>query len=130
VTVPLETAVDSNQPDLIPLDKWRHFVAYAVLGIVLPYATADWSLKTRFFAVGVVGTTILYRLDIEFSQSLTPRWYFSVDGAYANTFGGELVTPWYLVQRSLAFVPIASIVFDIVDHRSGHGLRGARGEEG
>lgn len=39
ITVPPETVVDQGKPGLIPLDKWRHFVAYAVLGYASVYAT-------------------------------------------------------------------------------------------
>lgn len=44
VTVPPETVVTQLPPgpeDPLPLDKWRHFLAYATLGCALAYATAD-----------------------------------------------------------------------------------------
>ncbi len=37
---PPETVLDAR-PGLVPLDKWRHFLAYAAFGYALAYATTD-----------------------------------------------------------------------------------------
>jgi VanZ family protein len=91
---------------LIPLDKWRHFLAYATFGYALAYATTDWNVRTRRLAALVLVTTVLYGVGIEFGQSLVPGRYFSVNDAYANALGAALVVPWYAVRPSLAFVSL------------------------
>lgn len=103
VTAPPETAIDAAKPDLLPLDKWRHFVAYGAIGGALAYATADWDRDRLVRAAGVVLLTVLYGVGIEFGQSLVPARYFSVGDAYANAFGGVLVLPWYVVEPYLEF---------------------------
>lgn len=114
ITVPPETVIDGGKPDPIPLDKWRHFIAYAALGYAFAYATADWTIENRFLAVLVIGTTILYGVGIEFGQSFIPRRYFSVGDAYANTLGGVLVIPWYIFRSYVKFIPFRSFVRDTV----------------
>lgn len=106
LTVPPETVVDEAKPDLLPLDKWRHFLAYAALGGSLAYATTDWEVDGRVLAVTVVGVTVLYGVGVEFGQSLIPQRYFSVGDAYANALGGMLVMPWYLVRPRMEFLPL------------------------
>jgi VanZ family protein len=106
LTAPPGTPVDDVKPDLLPLDKWRHFVAYATLGGALAYATTDWNVDGRLLAVGVIGITVLYGVGVEFGQSTIPNRYFSLADAYANALGGVLVVPWYLVRPRLEFVPI------------------------
>jgi VanZ like family. len=105
LTVPPETALDTR-PDLIPLDKWRHFIAYAALGNSLAYATIDWDMETRRLAVAVFAVVILYGVGIEFGQSLTPDRYFSIGDAYANALGGVLILPYYIIQSHLQFVSL------------------------
>jgi VanZ family protein len=109
VTVPPETALDTR-PDMIPLDKWRHFLAYAAFGGTLAYATTDWELDRRMLAAGVVGVTVLYGVGIEVGQSALPARYFSLGDAYANALGGLLVTPWYAIRSRLSFVPVRELV--------------------
>lgn len=111
VTVPPETVVDQlrpGPPDLIPLDKWRHFVAYAAVAYALAYATTDWDVRVLALAVAVVTATVVYGVGIEVGQSFLPARYFSVDDAYANALGGVLVLPWYVVRPYLEFVPLRS----------------------
>jgi VanZ family protein len=103
------TYVDPAKPDLVPLDKWRHFVAYAVFGGTLAYATADWSLKRRYVAAFVIGTVIIYGVGIEFGQSLVPERYFSVGDAYANALGAVLISPWYLVRPYVEFAAVRAL---------------------
>ena len=109
LTVPPETALDTR-PDLIPLDKWRHFIAYAALGNSLAYATTDWNIETRRLAAAVLSVTILYGVGIEFGQSLTPERYFSIGDIYANLLGGVLVLPYYVVQPHLQLVSVSEFV--------------------
>lgn len=98
--------VDPVKPALVPLDKWRHFLAYAAFGGALAYATTDWDTDWRVLAVGVVGVTVVYGVGIEAWQSFIPNRYFSLGDAYANALGGLLVVPWYLVRSRLNFVAI------------------------
>lgn len=112
VTVPPETVVDTARPvpELIPLDKWRHFVAYAVLGSTLAYASVHWEFRTVHLALFVVGMTVVYGVGIELGQSLIPQRYFSIGDAWANAIGGLLVAPWYLVRPYFDFVPIRRLI--------------------
>lgn len=113
ITVPPETIVDHvkpGPPDLIQLDKWRHFVAYAAFGYALAYAVTDWNMRTISLALIVIGTTVIYGVGIEFGQSLIPERYFSIDDAYANGLGGILVIPWFFVRPYLDFEPANQFV--------------------
>jgi VanZ family protein len=78
LTVPPETAVDQLRPDLLPLDKWRHLLAYAAVAGSLAYATADWAVERRRLALGVFLVTVAYGVGIEAGQSALPartsRW--------------------------------------------------------
>lgn len=114
VTAPPETIID-ERPEFIPLDKWRHFVAYAALGFALAYATTDWGLATRRVAVFVIGTTVLYGIGIEVGQSFMPRRSLSIADAYANALGGVLVVPWYLIRPHVEFVSLGSFVETVTD---------------
>jgi VanZ family protein len=121
VAVPPETVVDQTNPgDLdqfnLGIDKWRHFVAYAVFGYALAYATADWELETRSLAVAVILTVLLYGIGIEYWQSLIPERYFSAGDAYANALGALLVVPWYLLRPYVEFVPLRSWLKSIYRH--------------
>ena len=107
LTAPPEDPV-IPQPDLVPLDKWRHFLAYAAFGGSLAYATAKWQWP-RWALVGfVVGVAVLYGVGIEVWQSFIPQRYFSVGDAYANALGGLLVLPWFLVRPHLSLEPIGA----------------------
>jgi VanZ family protein len=88
-------------PDLIQLDKWRHFLAYGALAGSLWYATVDWDRPTRFVVVVVLGTTIIYGIGLEYWQSLIPKRYFSVDDAYANAFGSLFSIPLLILRDRL-----------------------------
>lgn len=106
ITVPPETVIDRGRPDIIPLDKWRHFVAYAAFGGSLAYATTDWRVDVRWLAIGVVGVAVVYGVGIEFSQAVLPARYYSLGDAYANALGGLLVIPYYGLIRYVEFVPV------------------------
>lgn len=93
------------KPQLLPLDKWRHFLAYGALANGLAYATAGWDRPTRQHVAIVVGATVLYGLGIEGAQALTPYRYFSLFDAYANALGALFVVPWFLLRERVAFVP-------------------------
>jgi VanZ family protein len=106
ITVPPETPVDAWKPTLLPLDKWRHFVAYAVLGGALAYAITDWEYSTLTQALIVFIIIVIYGVGIEFGQTLTPDRYFSVGDAYANALGAVLVMPWYILRPYFRFLPV------------------------
>jgi len=106
VTAPPEAPVAPAPPDLIPLDKWRHFFAYAALAGSLAYATATREWRARTLAAFVIGLTVAYGVGIEFAQSGIPDRYFSVDDAYANALGALLVAPWFALRHRLSFVRV------------------------
>ncbi|MFW6018618.1 MAG: VanZ family protein [Halapricum sp.] len=111
LAIPPETVLDRARPfALIPIDKWRHFLAYGAFAYALAYATADWDRNARSLAALVVAVTVLYGVGIEFGQSLTPNRYFSVLDAYANVLGAALVLPWYLLSRRVEFVPLGALL--------------------
>jgi Predicted integral membrane protein len=107
LTVPPETPIDV-EISLIPLDKWRHFVAYAAFGYSLAYATTDWELPTQRIAVGVFIITVTYGVGIEYTQAVIPERYFSLGDAYANALGGVLTGLYYLLVRRIEFVAAAN----------------------
>jgi VanZ family protein len=107
------TYVDPARPELVPLDKWRHFLAYAAFGGALAYASVDWSLGRRAAIVFVLGVTVAYGVGIEAWQATVPDRYLSVGDAYANALGAVLVAPWYLVRPYLNFEPIREWVNDV-----------------
>ncbi|WP_245180710.1 VanZ family protein [Haloarcula amylovorans] len=92
----------------MPLDKWRHLVAYAVLAGTLVYATDDWLLERRWTVLAVVFATVLYGIGIEVGQSFLPSRYFSLGDALANIVGALLVAPWYLLRRYVTFAGVQS----------------------
>ena len=106
LTAPPPNPVVPGKPDLLPLDKWRHFLAYAALAGTLVYATADLERSVRFQVLFVVCVATLYGIGIEVGQSQIPNRYFSLGDAYANTIGTALVTPWYLVRSRIQFQPV------------------------
>ena len=116
LAIPPETVIDRARPfALIPLDKWRHFLAYGVFAYVLAYATADWDISPRLGAGLVLGTVILYGLGIEVVQLFLPQRYFSLGDAYANALGGVLVTPWYLIEPHIDFVTPETVVSTLLN---------------
>jgi VanZ family protein len=106
LSTPPATVLDTR-PSLLPLDKWRHFLAYAALGYTLAYATTDWPVERRVAALAVIATTVGYGIGLELVQSQVGRT-FSVADAYANALGGLLVAPYYLLQPRLQFEPVES----------------------
>ena len=108
LSTPPATVLDTR-PSLLPLDKWRHFLAYAALGYTLAYATTDWPIERRVAALAVIATTVGYGIGLELLQSQVGRT-FSVADAYANALGGLLVAPFYLARRHLTFVPVGELV--------------------
>jgi VanZ like family. len=115
ITVPPETVVDAGRPPIIPLDKWRHFVAYAVFGVALGYATTDWEVNSLLLAVLVIGVTVIYGVGIEFGQSFRPNRFFSLGDAYANAFGGVLATSYYLISQYIEYVPVVELLRSFTD---------------
>ena len=108
VTVPPEQPVvpGTGPPDFVPLDKWRHFLAYAAFGGSLAYATVDWDRPTWVLVALVVGGAALYGVGIEGIQSTLPNRYFSLGDAWANVLGAVLVVPWFAVRRRLRLVGV------------------------
>jgi VanZ family protein len=120
VTAPPETVVDqvragTGLEEAVQLDKWRHFVAYAVLGCTLAYAAADRELGPARSALLVVGVTVVYGVGIELGQSTIPDRYFSVGDALANALGGALALCWFGLERYVSYVPLGDFL-DRVPH--------------
>jgi VanZ family protein len=110
ITAPPETTIVPGRPDLLPLDKWRHFLAYAAFGGALAYATVDWEWRTRWLALAVLAVVVAYGFGIELWQSTIPDRYFGMGDAYANALGGVLATPLFLVRDRVPFVPIRTLI--------------------
>lgn len=107
LSAPPATMLDTR-PALVPLDKWRHVLAYAVFGYALAYATTDWRVKRRVAALAVLATTVGYGVGLELVQSQVGRT-LSVADVYANALGGLFVGPYYLVRPRLRFEPVRSL---------------------
>ncbi|MFB6084200.1 MAG: VanZ family protein [Halorientalis sp.] len=97
-------------PDLLPLDKWRHLLAYAALAYALAYALADANRPRSHLAVGVFSVAVLYGVGIELWQWTIPNRFFSVEDAYANAIGAALVVGWYAVEPYLRFRPVSAFL--------------------
>lgn len=97
------------KPDLVPLDKWRHFLAYAGLGGALWYATVDWEWRTRHLALACLAVVVAYGVGLELWQSLIPDRYFSIGDAYANALGGVLALPLFTLRDRLSFVSLRAL---------------------
>jgi len=110
VTVPPTTVVDTAKPAILPLDKWRHFLAYAVFGGTVAYATADWHTGIQYQILLIVGITITYGIGIEMGQAFVPNRYASVADAYANAIGALLILPWYALRPHAEFVPVYELL--------------------
>jgi len=108
VTAPPEDPVVAplGPPDLLPLDKWRHFLAYAALAGSLAYATVDWAWRPTRLAVLAVGVAAVYGLGIEGVQATLPNRYFSMGDAYANVLGAVLAAPWFAVRSRVPLVRV------------------------
>jgi len=98
------------KPDPIPLDKWRHFLAYAGVGGALWYATIDWDWRTRWAALGCLAVVVAVGVGLELWQSTIPDRYFSVGDAYANALGGVLAMPLFALRDRLRFVGLGAFV--------------------
>lgn len=110
VMAPPPTEVVPGRPDPVPLDKWRHFLAYGALGWALAYATVDWDWRTRWVTVVVLAVVVAYGVGLEFWQSMVPDRHFSVGDAYANALGGVLAVPLFVLRDRLRFVPLNQFV--------------------
>ena len=88
----------------LPLDEWRHFLAYAGFGGSLAYATADWTWRRWRLAALVAGVAVGYGLGIEAVQATLPQRYFGWDDAVANALGGLLVLPWFALRSRARIV--------------------------
>ena len=106
-TVPPTTAVDTFRPEFVPLDKWRHVVAYAAFAYALAYAIADSDLDHWRAALLVIGVAILYGTGIEVGQYFLAHRVFDLNDIVANAIGASLVLVWYLVRPRLELVPVA-----------------------
>ncbi|MDG5775805.1 VanZ family protein [Haloarculaceae archaeon H-GB2-1] len=109
VVVPPSEPVVPGKPDFVPLDKWRHFLAYAGFAGTLAYATTDWERPRWQIAAVVVGTAVAFGIGVEFAQAQVPYRYFSVEDAYANALGGLLVTPLLRLQRHVEWVGVTEL---------------------
>lgn len=103
-------AAKPGPPELIPLDKWRHFLAYFAFAGALAYATTDLERPRWQLAAFVLGTTVLYGFGIELGQATLPNRYFGLGDAWANAAGGLFVLPWYLIRPYLEPRPLGTLV--------------------
>lgn len=78
---------------LVPLDKWRHFLAYGAVAGALGYATVDRDVPTRRLVALVVIVPVVYGFGIELVQATQPDRFFGFGDAYANAIGALLVAP-------------------------------------
>lgn len=113
ITAPPETGIIPGRPDLLPLDKWRHFLAYAALGSALAYATVDWERRTLTLALAVLAVVVVYGFGIEIWQSFLPERYFGFGDAYANALGGVLAMPLFALRGRVPFVPVGDLVSSV-----------------
>jgi VanZ family protein len=108
-------SVTGNVPQQPPggfgefFDKYLHFAAYAGLALALAYATVHWRDEPYRRAAIVFGVAVGYGLLMEFVQAPIPNRYFSLADALANALGASLVVVWFLVERRLRYVPVASV---------------------
>jgi VanZ family protein len=110
ITAPPETVIDRSRPDLLPLDKWRHLLAYAALGGSLGYALLDSEAPVRRVAAVTVLASATYGVGIELWQALVPARYFSLGDAYANAFGAALSATWYLARPLMVPTPVGQLL--------------------
>lgn len=108
LTTPPSNPVVPGRPDLLPLDKWRHFLAYGALAAALLYALLDAERPVGHVLAVVVGVAVCYGIGIELWQSTIPNRYFSLGDAYANAIGSLLVCPWYLLHDRVDLWPVLS----------------------
>ncbi|QZA89041.1 VanZ family protein [Salinarchaeum sp. IM2453] len=110
LTVP-ETVVDDTQPDSIPINYWRHLVAYCVLACSLAYATDHWQLPRWRHALIVIGLAAGYGALIEAGQAFVPhRSSFLVSDVVVNTIGASGVMLWYLARPYLSLRPVSAFL--------------------
>jgi len=115
VLLTLPSGVDTEPFSFVPLDKWRHFLAYAAFGGALAYATTDWEWSTGRLAILVLGVTVGFGIGIELWQGFLPARHFSFLDAYANALGAVLVSPWYLLRSRVAFVSLRTWITNVTD---------------
>lgn len=108
LVAPPPQPVVPGKVEIVPLDKWRHFLAYAAIAYALAYALADSDRARTHLAVGVFCVAMLYGIGIELWQWTIPNRFFSVADAYANAIGAALVVVWYAVEPYLQFRPLTS----------------------
>ncbi|MFB6095115.1 MAG: VanZ family protein, partial [Halodesulfurarchaeum sp.] len=95
---------------LLPLDKWRHLLAYGALGLLLSYTLTDRFDRRPRFAATVFAVTVAFGFFVELVQGQVPQRYFSVYDAYANAWGATVVLPWLLLERFVTFAPVRDLV--------------------
>ncbi|AQL44226.1 hypothetical protein BV210_16565 [Halorientalis sp. IM1011] len=110
VVAPPPEPIVPGKVEIIPLDKWRHFLAYGAIAYALAYALADSDRPRTHLAASVFCVTVLYGIGIELWQWTIPNRFFSVGDAYANAIGAALVVVWYAVESYLQFRPVASFL--------------------
>ena len=97
-TGPTPTEATEGTPDLLPLATWRHFVAYAILGLTLAYALVTHHSRRVKKAVLVFTVAFLYGVVMELTQVRVPgRTPSSVD-VLVNGVGVLAGLTWYLLE--------------------------------
>lgn len=106
VIVP-ETVVDDTRPEFVPLNYWRHIVAYLALAGSLAYATDDWQLDRWNNAALVILIAATFGICMEIGQHFLPhRSPFLLIDVAVNTLGASGVVVWYLIRPSLECKPV------------------------
>lgn len=106
LTTPPETLLDSRF-NFVPLDKWRHFLAYGALGSALAYALVDADPSPGRVVLAAFAGSMLFGIGIEAVQAPMATRSGTLLDVYANAIGCLAVVPWYLLARYAAFVPLA-----------------------
>ena len=91
----------------VPLNYWRHLLAYFALAGSLAYAIDDWDFDRWKQAVLVIPITASYGIAMEAGQQFLPhRTPFLLTDAAVNTLDASGGVVWYLVRPSLELKPV------------------------
>ena len=87
--------------DLVSVDKWIHFGSYAMVGMLIAYATSARTLAV-FVAIAVV--TICLGIGVELIQSTIPWRTMEAVDVVANTTGTVVgIAMWRIASWRISF---------------------------